>query len=190
MTNRRDFLKKCACAACFLGMGSMLHIAAGETQKPDSNGQGADEATKNEIFALQWITELLESLDEQQLSDSQLRAIVKKASQAHHDMLNVPEMVKPYVGKPNEFIEFLKGSWGWIITDNISERQLIIDENKPFCVCPLLKYSKKKLFPVLCYCSEGFAEKMFSAVYQRPIAVRIGASVQRGDPSCKYIINY
>ena len=192
MTTRRDFLKASACTACFLGFGSLFNLSAmgNEKSNDDNLNQKILEARKDESFALHWITELLESLGEQNLTDTQMRAIVKKTSQAHHDLLNVPEMVKPYVGKPDEFSEFLQNAWGWIVNDNKSERILTVDENKSFCVCPLLKNKKDKLFPALCYCSEGFAEKMFSAVYQRPVIVTVGASIQRGDSSCVYIIKY
>lgn len=188
-SNRRDFLKTCVCITGTCVFGSFFKLSAEENPTPASDIIKT-EAEKNEEFALHWITELLESLDENQLSDSQLRSIIKKTSQAHYDFLNVPEMVRPFIGKPEEFIEFLMNAWGWIVTDNKETRQLIVDENKPFCVCPLLKNSSCKQIPVLCYCSEGFAEKMFSQVYQYPVSVTVAASVQRGDPSCIYHINY
>lgn len=187
-TNRRDFIKTLGCAACFCGFGSIFKLAAEE--KPIDTNPAPSEAERNEAFALTWITQLLESLEENQLTEPQLRAIVKKTALAHHDLLNVPEMVRPYIGKPEEFIDFLRNAWGWVVTDNKSDRMLIVDENKPFCVCPLLKNHKARLYPALCYCSEGFAEKMFSMVYEHPVSVTVAASVQRGDPSCIYHINY
>lgn len=190
-TNRRDFLKACACTAGLCGFGSFLDLMANDKVSPNDDDNAAkSEAEKNEAFALHWITELLESLDGNELTDAQLRAIVKKTSQAHHDLMNVPEMVKPYIGKPEEFIEFLQNAWGWEVKDNPSERLLTVNEKKPFCVCPLLKNASGKRYPALCYCSEGFAEKMFSIVYTHPVSVTVGASVQRGDPSCIYLIRY
>lgn len=189
MTKRRDFLKTVACTACLCGFGSFFKLMA-----DDGGGHDADakmsEAERNEAFALHWITELLESLDENELTDAKLRSIVKKTSRAHHDQMNVPEMVRRYIGLPAEFIEFLKNAWGWKIDVAEDKGLLIVDENKPFCVCPLLKNAKDKLFPALCYCSEGFAEKMFTLVYGHPVSVEVGASVQRGDPSCVYIVSY
>ncbi len=189
-TNRRDFIKICACVTCTCGFGSLLSLNAKEKSASQNNETEPPETNKNEALALQWITELLQSLSDSQLSDAQIRDIVKSSSQAHHDMLNVPEMVTPYIGKPDEFIEFLQNAWGWVIKENKSDRSLIIDENKSFCVCPLLKNSSDKLFPALCYCSEGFAEKMFSAVYQHQVSATVTASVQRGDSSCIYHIKY
>lgn len=215
--DRRRFLKTFGCAACYCGFGSAFRLGAQVVRSPsigdsDMAGAGSDnsiamtptdamaeresetsaekEAKRNEAFALQWITGILETLDTALLTDYQLREIVKKTSQAHHDLLNVPEMVKPYIGKPQEFIDFLQSAWGWVIKNNESERLLIVNENKPFCVCPLLKNAKSKFYPALCYCSEGFAEKMFSEVYQRPVKVVVAESVQRGDPSCIYHVRY
>lgn len=189
MSSRRDFLKKFACANCLCGFSDLISLAE-ETQNADSGNVETSELEKNEAFALHWITELLSSLDDNNLSEEQLRSIVKRASQAHHDLLNIPEMVRPFIGKPDEFKKFLQDAWGWKVSDNKVERQLAIDENKPFCVCPLLKNASGKLFPALCYCSEGFAEKMFSAVYQKKVDVTVAASVQRGDTSCVYLVNY
>lgn len=192
-TDRRSFLKSIACAACLCGFSSVFKLAAEENSEAaisSSTNQDISQAEKNEAFALQWIMNLLESLEDNKLSDSQLRSIVKKTAEAHHNLLDVPEMVKPYIGKPDEFISFLEKAWGWKVQDNKIDRLLIVDENKPFCVCPLLKNNTGKLFPALCYCSEGFAEKMFSYVFQHPVSAKVTASVQRGNPSCIYHINY
>ena len=185
MTTRRGFIKGCAGLACTCWFGSLFSFAAKGNEIVEKPGINRDEA-----FALQWITELLDSLDKNQLTDSQLRDIVKSTSQAHHDLLNVPKMVKPYIGNPDAFIDFLQNAWGWIVTDNKTDHMLIVDENKPVCVCPLLKNTSNKLYPALCYCSEGFAEKMFSAVYRHPVDVKVAASIQRGDKSCIYHIHY
>lgn len=183
MITRRKFISTCGTIVCLSCFGSIFKLAAQNTSTQENTN-------KDEAFALQWITELLDSLDAEHLTDSQLRNIVKSASQAHFDLLDVPAMVKDYVGNPEKFIEFLQNSWGWVITDNKSEHKLIVDENKPVCVCPLLKNSADKLYPALCYCSEGFAEKMFSAVYMHPVYVTVAASIQRGNPTCIYHIDY
>ena len=92
MTTRRGFIKGCAGLACACWFGSAFDFTAkgGEVdKKPEIN--------RDEAFALQWITELLDSLDRNSLSDSQLRNIVKSTSQAHHDLLGVPEMVNVHL---------------------------------------------------------------------------------------------
>lgn len=190
VSNRRDFLKTCVCVAGFCGFSSFFNLSAKEKDSDGNSSLSVSEAERNEAFALHWIRELLQSLDGCRFSETQLRDIVKNTFKAHHDLLNVPEMVKPYIGEPDRFIDFLQNAWGWIVTDNTAEKTLIVDENKPFCVCPLMKHSNGNLFPALCFCSEGFAEKMFSMVYQHPVSVTVAASVQRGDPSCIYRIKY
>lgn len=41
---------------------------------------------------------------------------------------------------------------------------------------------------LLCDCSEGFTEKMFSAVVGKPVKAEVVASIQRGAESCRYRI--
>lgn len=63
------------------------------------------------------------------------------------------------------------------------------DENKSFCVCPLVNVKKKTVSDAICYCSEGFAELMFSAVFEKPVTAIVISSVIRGDSSCRYKID-
>lgn len=184
--SRRHFLKTCVGAACMCSLGGIFRLyAASGSDKVSETAINADEK-----FHLEWIMTLLDGLNRQNMSESQLRAIIKETSIAHNKHLDVEHMVAPYVGKPKEFIDFLESSWGWKVYDDKNTNTLIVDENKPFCVCPLLKIADNHLYPALCYCSEGFAERMFSTVYGHPVEVIVTASVQRGDNSCIYNIRY
>ena len=69
-----------------------------------------------------------------------------------------------------------------------NEKVLIADESKPFCVCPLINKDTDKLLPAMCYCSEGFAERMFSVVCEHQVEAVVISSVQRGDERCIYRI--
>jgi predicted hydrocarbon binding protein len=49
----------------------------------------------------------------------------------------------------------------------------------------------REIFPgsdVICYCSEGFAERMFSRVAGVEVSAEVVSSVRRGDLSCVYRI--
>lgn len=67
-------------------------------------------------------------------------------------------------------------------------QRITADEDKKYCVCPLVKAEVVKNAPGLCTCSEKFAERMFSNVLGQPVKARVTASIQRGDPSCVYVI--
>ena len=107
VSNRRDFLKTCVCVAGFCGFSSVFNLSSKEKDEDDNSASVLSEAERNEAFALHWIRELLLSLDGCELSETQLRAIVKNTFKAHHDLLNVPEMVKPYIGNPKESLSGL-----------------------------------------------------------------------------------
>jgi predicted hydrocarbon binding protein len=64
----------------------------------------------------------------------------------------------------------------------------IADENKTKCVCPMVNKEKGVRSSILCYCSEGFAEKMFSTVVGHPVKAKVISSIHRGNNRCKYQI--
>jgi len=63
---------------------------------------------------------------------------------------------------------------------------LIADEDKNYCVCPIAVHNKEKDSSAMCYCSEGFAEKMFSLVSGMNTKAEVISAVRRGDTSCIY----
>lgn len=177
---RRDFLKKsCLMGFCFCGLGSMTGLIA-------STGTEKEEDKKQESIHSKWITSLLLSLKDE--SPGTTRKIIKNRAEAHFDDLNLKEKFAPYVGKPELFYDFLKNEWGWILEYDKSAGIIIADENKDYCVCPLIKNKKIEGLNALCYCSEGIAEKMFSYVTGKQVKAEVVQSILRGAGTCKYKI--
>jgi predicted hydrocarbon binding protein len=178
--SRRDFIKKsCLTGFCFCGLGGMNSLIA-------STGIGKEEDTEKESIHSKWITSLLLSLKDE--SPATARKIIKNRAEAHFDDLNLKEKFAPFVGKPELFYDFLKNEWGWILEYDKSAGIIIADENKDYCVCPLLKNKKIEGLNALCYCSEGMAEKMFSYVTRHEVKAEVVQSVLRGAKTCKYKI--
>lgn len=96
MTTRRSFLKKaCLSGVCLCGFSSILRsetLAAFELPQSGISN-------KNEAMFLKWITGLLKNLDSSHLTETQLRQIVKSASIAHHENLDMDNMLSPFKGK-------------------------------------------------------------------------------------------
>jgi hypothetical protein len=176
-SNRRQFLKLacgsgiCSCA----GTGFLAGEAtAGVPQEPDP-------------MPRKWIAALLPAL--QASADPVTAAqVLKGAAEAHYQHLRMDERVAPYRGDLGRFLAFLSSEWGWKIEYAAGSTQVLIDENKPNCVCPLVAQGLAGDPGLLCNCSEGFAERMFSAVVGTPVRAEVTASVLRGAPSCRYRI--
>jgi predicted hydrocarbon binding protein len=98
------------------------------------------------------------------------------------------DMLKDYIGSPEKFIDFITEKWDWKFEFDKASGILIADENKSYCVCPLVNHTDGIGSSVMCYCSEGFAEKMFSPVFGHPVKAEVISSVLKGDASCKYKI--
>jgi len=177
--SRRNFIKKaCSAGACFCGFGSLL---SGKENRP------ADSLDlRQENLYQTWITEVLENLDTQ-VDKETAKNIIRTASKAHYEQLNMDILLIPYVGKLKKFINFIEKEWDWKINYDEKSQILVADENKPVCVCPLVS-AKREKYPALCFCSEGFAELMFSKICEAPVEVKVISSIHRGDDKCIYHI--
>ncbi|MBN2785184.1 MAG: hypothetical protein JXR25_10170 [Pontiellaceae bacterium] len=135
-----------------------------------------------------WMACVMRSLSsEKDLSDD-AKSALKQASSVHYEQLKMDEMLARYKGDLKGFIAFLEKQWGWKVTFDEQTRTLVADENKDCCVCPVIRHVPGIDTSALCHCSEGFAEKMFSAVSGKKAVARVTASVRRGDKSCGYTV--
>ena len=139
-------------------------------------------------LAFEWISNLLTALDHHNLAQETRAAIVRGCSVAHYRGANMDEIVSQYKGDIEAFLQFLSKEWQWKITYDRDAQVITADEDKNVCVCPLVQKSVEKVSATLCHCSEGFAERMFSAVVEKPVKAEVTRSILRGDKSCVYTI--
>lgn len=132
-----------------------------------------------------WLNELLAAFQANPAIG--MEDAIKKCSKTHYDVLNMDELLEPFVGKPEAFYDFLHKKWNWIVTMDPDGNRIIADENKSQCVCPLVRAAAVQT-PNLCNCSEGFAERMFSKVLEKQVRVRVIESILRGGKHCVYEI--
>lgn len=182
MENRRDFLKKATCltGACLCGFTSLVTTATSAEATPVPN--------PNEALMQDWISNLLLSID-QTADRATHRTILKACAVAHYQHLNMDAFLQPYHGKIDDFNQFLEKEWGWKVNYQKDKGVIVADENKTSCVCPMVNKVKGVKSSILCYCSEGFAELMFSKIVGHPVKAEIVQSIHRGAKTCVYQIN-
>ena len=189
--DRKDFLRKaCIAGVCGCGFGALALKA--ENLKNDiqasrsANGNPDDQDTGNPMTQ-QWLRSLIDNRD-RNIDASELRRIIKMSAGVHYEQLKMDELLSAYTGKLGEFIAFLEKDWRWKVDYNEATGVIHADENKSYCVCPVLKSSSATDSPAICYCSEGFAELMFSRVAGVEARAEVISSIRRGDKSCIYRI--
>ena len=118
------------------------------------------------------------------------RRLLKGCAASHYEDLKMQATVDRFKGKLDEFLDFPRKEWGWIIEHDQDQDKgvILINENKPNCVCPLVQKGQSGDLGILCYGSEGFEEKMFSEVVGSPVRAEVVECVLRGHKSCKYRI--
>jgi hypothetical protein len=138
-------------------------------------------------FASEWITNLLAVLDNG-LAEETRALLLRGCAASHYANANMDAVVSQYTGNLAGFLQFLSEKWQWKVAYDPAAQTITADENKPDCVCPLVQKAPGKVSATLCHCSEGFAQRMFSAVIEKPVKARVVRSVLRGDKSCVYSI--
>lgn len=186
MENRRAFIKKVSCitGACLCGFTSLVQTASAEenvgTPKPNPN--------PNETLMQDWISNLLLSIDQKADKETH-RAIMKACAISHYQHLKMDNFLSPYIGEVEKFNQFLEKEWGWKVQYQKETGLIVADENKSVCVCPMVNQTKGVKSSILCYCSEGFAELMFSKVLGHPVKAEVIRSIHRGASTCAYQIS-
>ena len=177
--DRKNFFKKaCLAGVCFCGFNNISNSANNNTSPVQDNNKQVNQ---------EWLSILLSNLN-QDLDEEVLRKVVKKSSIAHFNNLNMNTLLSDYIDDLEKFIKFIESTWGWKIDYNKTTKVIIADENKDYCVCPVLEHKKELNTSAICYCSEGFAETMFSHVTGVTVKAKVISSVRKGDKSCIYKI--
>ncbi len=178
-TDRRSFMKT-ACLAGFCACGAEAAALGGS----DSGVQTA--APQPVGMPQKWIAKLLPLLSKG--DPEYARRTLKGCAESHYEDLKMQATTERFRGKLDEFLAFLRKEWGWVIDYDRDRGIIQIDENKSRCVCPLIQKDHGTDLGVLCYCSEGFAEKIFSEVCGSRVRAEVAQSILRGQKSCKYRI--
>jgi hypothetical protein len=187
--DRKGFLTKaCLAGVCGCGFGA-LSLRAENNDIAGNYGRiaGESQATQENKVPQQWLTTLLRNLDGS-LEKDEIRKIVKLSSIVHFEDLRMDDMLSSYTGRLKDFLAFLETEWGWKINYNEATGVVLADENKSWCVCPVLGKTTEAGGEAICFCSEGFAELMFSKVTGVAVIAEVISSVRRGDKSCIYRI--
>ena len=180
-TNRRNFIEKaCLAGACFCGFTSMVQAG----NRPQNEDAAPD---PNKLLMQDWIATLLLCIDDQE-DEASCRKIMKGCAISHYKHLKMDDFLKPYEGNLEKFNSFIEKEWGWKIDYQKDTGILVADENKSYCVCPMINQKIGVKSSIHCFCSEGFAELMFSRVVGRPVKATVISSIHRGNDRCKYEI--
>jgi len=149
----------------------------------------SDQSVQNspDDFKKGWISNLLSVL-EHNLEYEAKAVVLRACASFHYRDARMEEIVSQYRGNLEGFIQFLSEQWQWQITYDPVKGTIRADENKDYCICPLVQQREQKVSGTLCHCSEGFAQQMFSDVVGKPVEAKVLQSILRGDQSCVYLI--
>lgn len=184
MKDRRAFIKQASCIAgvCLCGFSSLIRGASITADYSE------EKLNSMETLMREWISTLLLSIDDNTNKET-CRSIMKACAISHYESLKMDDFLSPYIGEIEKFNMLLEKEWGWKVNYRRDEGIIIADENKKVCVCPMVNQNQGVKSAILCYCSEGFAELMFSKVVGHSVKAEVVSSIHRGNASCSYKIS-
>ncbi len=181
--NRRAFLKGAGLLSiCGCGLAAECSARPGEAASDAAQAPAA----VPEPLAKHWVATLLPLLAAS--NPEHARSAIRKCFEPHFRSLALEPTLDKFRGNVEGFVRYLEKEWGWVVSYSPETGVILVDENKTYCVCPVLPKERSGDLGLLCYCSEGIAERMFSHVAGSPVRARVVASVLRGDRTCKYRI--
>ena len=141
-----------------------------------------------ENFQAEWAACLLEGI-ENNCSVKIGQACLERCACFHYRVNDMDRLLEKYVTDLNGFIDFLQKEYGWIIQINNDNKNIIVDENKDYCVCPITAALHGKVSSLLCDCSAHYASKMFAKVLGKEVKAKVIRSYLRDGLSCIYEID-
>lgn len=169
---------------CFCGFSSLAFSAKNSTELSSAT---TEEEDKRLTLVQEYLGGLLLNMQEN-LTEDENRTAIKQLARVHYAQLNMDEFLKPFENNLEGFMGLIEKEWGWKVTYDKSAQIILADENKPECVCPMINHKTGIKPEALCYCSEGFSERMFSKITGRPVKATVVSSIHWGDPTCRYQI--
>jgi predicted hydrocarbon binding protein len=137
-------------------------------------------------FCMEWLNELLNSL-EKNVSEEKCMTLFKPCGKCHVKYLK--PLISNYIGDLQGFIRYMEKECGQQITYDENKQEIIVDENKNYCVCPIAKRMKEgRTSPILCNCSANMTAEMISEITGQKVKAQVMESILRGNSSCKYKI--
>lgn len=140
-----------------------------------------------ENFHAEWAACLLAGI-ENNCSPETKQACLERCAELHYKVNNMDQLIEKYAGNLEDFIDFLQNNYGWIVHIDNENKRLLVDENKDYCVCPIVAELQGKVSPLLCDCSAHYAGIMFSKVLERDVMAKVKRSFLRDGLSCIYEI--
>lgn len=152
------------------------------------------ELTKNEIndllFTRDWTQSLLDKLTNAKTEDH-TNGSVKDTLFQCASVCYQNKGMDEQIGKLEtfeDFFSFLIEEWDWKFSYSRESNELICDENKSECICPVARTCNYDISPTMCYCTEGMLKRIFEKALHRNVDTTMITSILRGGKSCVYKI--
>lgn len=179
---RKDFIRK----TCKLGLCGSFMLFSGKPAGADIKRFGiqSQEKDAHQKFFENWITRLMENLEENFSEDERIK-LMEECGRDCARSGAVQALKKASGGDFNKAISTLKT---WLGEENVNKDGNTVKLVYTKCYCHLLEKGPDKMPHTYCYCSVGWIKEMFESVTGKPVEVKIHETVKRGGKQCRFTV--
>ncbi len=183
---RKQFL----CRTLQLGLGScglaaLESVAAGMAEGAQNPPDELTQARKEADFVRNWVSDLLDTMDEQLPREARLKLIAgcgRGCFRRHEFKRAIAEQGK---GDVEKLIAAYKKSFEvWRDGQTVHVRY---GEVSSRCYCPVVKTRAAKSDDLHCECTRSTHQSIFETALGRPIKVEVLESLRRGGKTCHFV---
>jgi predicted hydrocarbon binding protein len=139
----------------------------------------------------EWLGALMAGLDAEvdEGSRTQLMERCGRACALHFGNIETVKTIQSNVKALDELLHELNQQQGFWCGRWVRDGDTIYSVCEA-CGCPLVRAGLVELSPTLCECSRGWVKAVFETALDRPVKVALEQAIGRGDPVCRFVVQY
>jgi len=181
--DRKEFLKNSCCVTAafstLMALGAPARAEEPQEKKPEDAA-----ADRKRQFTEGWVKAMMESLDATLPEEARVK-VMETSGRSCATRGGMVKNAQSFGGDVDKFLAMMR--------QHLGEQAAVRDGKKVRlvfgkCYCPLVAEMKDKLSPTYCNCSRGWVMAVLEAASGAPVTVELQASVKRGDPECRLVV--
>ncbi|MBY8985411.1 MAG: hypothetical protein KGD65_10105 [Candidatus Lokiarchaeota archaeon] len=155
----------------------------------------------------QWIKSMLEKLDETANKYEKYDILSCCAHNFSQKRISTFNSIWKKTGSVEEVLKKMHQDYDWYEDPELKENVIHVtkipynrevyekaetleEKKKSYCHCPMIRnHLNEGISPTFCNCSAGWYRQLWEGILERPVSIKIIASLVKGDQNCRFAIS-
>ena len=155
----------------------------------------------------QWIKSMLEKLDNTAKEHEKYDILSCCAHNFSQKRISALNSLYKKTGSVEEILKEMHKDYDWYEDPELKENSIYVtkipynrevyekaetfeEKQKNYCHCPMIRnHLNEGISPTFCNCSAGWYRQLWEGILERPVSIKILASLVKGDQNCRFAIS-